>query len=103
MVARVVGTVDNREIVFSYNQTTGRWETAVPRDLDGTYVVDLWAYDEAGNASYAATVLFTVDMELLHFNMKMLKYRLHPGTCRYGLNVVTPKYRLERGHDCGLQ
>lgn len=121
MVAKVVGTVDNMEIVFSFNQTTGRWETAVPRDLDGTYVVDLWAYDEAGNAGYAATVLFTVDVERLHFNVELLKYRLHPAMDKlelrqaesglklvsresgYLLNDITQRYDLERGHECGLQ
>ena len=120
MVVKVIGTVDDIEVVFKYNQVTGKWETTVPRDLDGTYVVDLWAFDEAGNRGYYATVLFTVDPDSLHVVMELLKYRLRPICCGFSLSPVSPKprlesltanytlrlvptgYKLERGHDCVL-
>lgn len=121
MVVKVIGTVDDIEVVFKYNQVTGKWETTVPRDLDGTYVVDLWAFDEAGNRGYAATVLFTVDVERLHFCVELLKYKLKLATGKitllavntklqlvnagidYTMKPITTKYNLERGHDCALQ
>ena len=120
MVVKVIGTVDDIEVVFKYNQATGKWETIVPRDLDGTYVVDLWAYDEAGNRGYAATVLFTVDTESLHITFKLLDYYLQPAATSYNLNFkptslaavpvdngynlafLPQEYYLERGHECGM-
>ena len=121
MVVKVVGTIDGRDVIFNQNQATGRWETIIPPDLDGTYVVDLWAYDEAGNRGYAATVLFTVDVERLHFCVELLKYKLKLATGKitllavntklqlvnagidYTMKPITTKYNLERGHDCALQ
>lgn len=62
MVARVYGAIDNQAITFTYNEDTGRWDAAVPANLNnGTYLVALWAEDEAGNTSYITTALCTID------------------------------------------
>ena len=120
MVAQVKGSVDGQDIIFSRTEG-GRWEATVPLDLDGTYVIDLTAIDDAGNESYYATVLFAVDPETLHITMEVLKYRLQPVDRGYSL-YAAPKlggleplsvgyslehqpsgYHLERGHICELQ
>lgn len=118
MITRLIGNVDGNETVFS-QINEGLWEATVPLDLDGTYVIDLRAVDEAGNESYYATVLFTVDPEKLHVALTFLKYRLEGLKREYNLGakkswVFTKSqrgfdlsrqisgYKLERGHQCEL-
>lgn len=59
-VARVIGTVDGVEVVLQYAQGD-TWQVPVPLDLDGEYVVEIIAEDEAGNQAYMARLLYTVD------------------------------------------
>ena len=60
MVEKIIGRADGFEIVFS--QEGGLWVATVPRKIDsGNYNVEIRARDEAGNESYLATVLCTVD------------------------------------------
>lgn len=86
-VKRVYGTADGTDILFIYDEESGRWETTVPRDKDGRYVVSLWAEDFAGNKSYYATILFTVDtksmcikVEWVTFNAQAKKDKYHAQT-----------------------
>lgn len=59
-VARVFGRVDGTEVVFD-RAVGDRWNIPVPLDVDGEYVVEITAEDEAGNQSYMARMLYTVD------------------------------------------
>ncbi|MEG1479376.1 MAG: PF13754 domain-containing protein [Clostridiales bacterium] len=120
MVTQLIGKADGKDIIFNLiDEAKGLWETAVPLDLDGTYVVDLTAWDDAGNSSYCATVLFAVDPEKLHISLKVLKYRLggvehgydlqnlklwEVGMVNKGYDLILQKsgYHLERGHLCEL-
>lgn len=46
MVARLEGKVDGRDVAF-VRKHGDVWEAIVPADLDGTYIVELTAWDEA--------------------------------------------------------
>lgn len=72
MVAKVYGKCDGQTIMFHRNADTGRWETAVPFDKDGEYVVEIRAVDDCGNEGYYATLLFTVDTTKLCVKVKVL-------------------------------
>lgn len=74
MVKRVYGRVEGQDVIFTLNHETGLWTCVVPPTLDGEYIVDLYAEDEAGNVSYLATILFTVDSKNLVFSVKWLKW-----------------------------
>lgn len=63
-VKRVFGRVDGIEMVLNH-ETGDRWNVPVPLDVDGEYVVDIIAEDEAGNQSYMAKLLFCVDSSML--------------------------------------
>lgn len=82
MVVRLIGNVDGVPIVFYPTVIEGLWKTTVPLDLDGTYVLDLMAEDEAGNIGYYATALFTVDSAKLKISVVFLKYRLKRNCCK---------------------
>lgn len=59
-VSRVFGRVDGVEVIL--NKVEGdRWSVPVPFDSDGEYVVEIVAEDEAGNQTYLAKMLYTVD------------------------------------------
>lgn len=59
-VMGVFGSVDGVDVVMQHVQGDV-WQVPVPLDLDGEYVVEVIAEDEAGNRSYLARMLYTVD------------------------------------------
>lgn len=71
MVTTVYGKCDGNVILFTRDET-GRWLTAVPFSKDGEYVVELVAEDEAGNSTYLATILFTLDTKNLRFECRVI-------------------------------
>lgn len=71
MVTKVYGKADGLDVVFTHVEGD-KWKASVPPDLDGEYVVDLYAEDEAGNIGYTATVLFLIDARHLKFEIKLL-------------------------------
>ena len=62
MVAAVYGSVDSGErIDFTLNGNTGLWEATAPETLKGTYYVEIYAVDHAGNLAYVTSALCTID------------------------------------------
>lgn len=59
-VAHVFGRVDGAKVVLN-KEDGDRWSVPVPFDFDGEYVVEIIAEDEAGNQTYLAKMLYTVD------------------------------------------
>ena len=69
MVVRVYGSANGVDIMFT-PIGDDRWECAVPKIPSGEYVVDLYAEDEAGNAGYAATILFALNAKHIVTNIQ---------------------------------
>ncbi len=84
MVVRLIGTINGDEVIFRRQGDV--WETSVPSSLDGTYVVDMTAYDEAGNTAYWAKYILTIDLASLCVSLK-----LHP----YQSDVIGTGYTAE--------
>lgn len=59
MVIRAYGSVNGHQIILT-PVGGDRWETVVPFQEDGEYVVELYAEDEAGNTGYMCTILFAI-------------------------------------------
>ena len=95
MVKRVFGAVDNQDVVFTPNIDTGLWETAVPADVDGEYVTELYAEDEAGNISYMATVLFAVDTSNMCVRVKVIRYATESSLIDYDADCSLTDIRAE--------
>jgi hypothetical protein len=73
MVVKLVGNVNGDQVIF--NRTTGdKWETVVPPSTSGAYVVDLTAYDEAGNMAYVAKYILIIDLTALYVRLEPYPY-----------------------------
>ncbi len=59
MVTKVFGEANGFEVIFTYKEGN-RWEITVPSNLEGEYVVEIFAEDEAGNTSYVCAMLFII-------------------------------------------
>lgn len=60
MVVRLEGKIDGNIIIFRHVEGDV-WETTIPKNLSGIYIVELTAYDEVGNKGFATKYLITVD------------------------------------------
>ena len=85
-VRRVWGICDGADIQFERN-AVGQWTAAVPADADNSYVVELWAEDDAGNVGYYATVLFTFDPITLQYTCEFLEVETEARSSEYCLQV----------------
>ena len=74
MISRVFGKCNNQDIVFTLIDGR-RWETIVPRHLNGIYYLDLYAEDEAGNIGFIATAIATYNSEDLSFKFELINYQ----------------------------
>lgn len=72
MVVRLEGKVDGKDVIFS-RVSEELWETTIPLDVDGMYIVELTAYDEYGNFSYVTKILLT-----FHPENRCVKIELFP-------------------------
>lgn len=80
MVKRVFGRVDGQEVEL-YADSGDRWSMPVPFDVDGEYVVEILAEDEAGNQAYMTKLLFVVNAALLCTHLEQCPY--YGAACGY--------------------
>lgn len=81
MVVRLEGKVQGKDVIF--NRVYGdEWETIIPQSLNGVYVVELTAYDDAGNMAYTARYILTIDLTSIHAKVR--------------INRIVTKARLSR-------
>jgi hypothetical protein len=73
MVVYLQGKIGDDLLIFEKNEK-GLWSTTVPFIESGRYVIRLCAVDEAGNESYYATAIFTVDIESLVMKIEFVSY-----------------------------
>ena len=60
MVVRVEGIINGDPIIFQ-RIVGDQWEAKAPASLDGTYVLEMTAWDEAGNMANRAFYLLAYD------------------------------------------
>lgn len=74
MVTRVVGKVNSVNVIFENDHSGGRWRAIVPPNLHGEYVIDVAAYDDAGNMAYTTKWLFILDANRTQAYIIPLRY-----------------------------
>lgn len=74
MNKKVYGRANNLDITFTYNEQKGLYDAAIPRSVNGTYFLDLYAEDVAGNVTFMATALFEFDPSSFKCSLKIIDY-----------------------------
>ena len=82
MVIKLEGVVDSVPVVFT-RRDGDWWETTVPKTLNGVYVVELTATDEAGNIAYTAKYILTIDLTALRVKLQRYPYSAKVRVGRY--------------------
>ena len=94
MVERLVGQVNGQEVTF--NKVGGDiWEVIVPGSLDGIYIVQMTAYDDAGNVSSMADYLLLYDPKNICIRLEPCPYELSVDTDPYHFELMKDEYRIE--------
>ena len=94
MVTKVIGKVDGQEVI--YERAEGDlWNVTVPLDLDGMYVIEVTAYDEAGNITFCTKMLLIVDPETLCVRLHPYDYMVDIIQDGYGVSLIPDQYRVD--------
>lgn len=72
MITNVWGKANSSDIVFQRGEND-KWTVIVPKDAQGTYILELWASDDAGNVGYFATIEVVFDTSKLCVSIKILE------------------------------
>lgn len=72
-IVKMVGKVGGNAIIFS-RDGSGFWMAAVPKDINGEFIVEVIAFDEAGNEAYSSSMLFIVDASALSVKIIPLQF-----------------------------
>lgn len=91
MVVRLEGKVQGQDVIF--NKVQGdEWETIIPPALNGVYIVELTAYDDAGNVSYTAKYIMTIDLTGIRTKVRINRIDTRIHLSQYCSNVRLSKY-----------
>ena len=93
-ITRVIGRIDGMEVNLE-RKHGDVWAVPVPMDQDGEYAVEIMAEDEAGNQSYLAKMLFTVNTALLCVHVVQLPFYASLQEPVYSVSVFPRKYELD--------
>lgn len=74
MIKKVYGRANNLDITFTYNEQKGLYYATIPRSVNGSYFLDLYAEDVAGNVAFTATALFEFDPSSFKCSINIIDY-----------------------------
>ena len=73
MVVKLEGKIDGNSIIFQRREGDW-WETTIPPNLNGIYIVELVATDDAGNQGFATKYILAIDFDSLCVRLKPLNF-----------------------------
>lgn len=94
MIVKVSGKIDGKEVIFERSEGD-QWNVAVPYDLDGMYVVELTAENDAGNIAYCTKMLLIVDPATLCVRLVPLDYMVEVVSEEYETHIIPEDYLVE--------
>lgn len=74
MVSRLEGSVNGQAIIL-YHREGDWWDAVIPPAFNGVCVVELTAYDDAGNVGHAAKYIITIDLSSLCVHIELYPYQ----------------------------
>lgn len=94
MVVKFEGKIDGRDVIFERKEE-GLWETTVPSNLKGMYIVELTATDDAGNQSFMTGKLYVVDAERLCIHLIFDTYYAELIQNEYEIQTMQDLYAVD--------
>lgn len=94
MVTKVIGKVDGQEVIYERSEGD-LWKVTVPLDLDGMYVIEVSAYDEAGNISFCTKMLLIADPATLCAKLIPLDYTVEVVSKEYDVTIKNNDFKVE--------
>lgn len=90
-IVRVYGTLNGQPLIlYPITADKTQWSAVVPKVASGSYVVELYAVDSAGNESHYATAIYTIDEATLHATLTMRAVYLNG---QKPIKIVNTRYR----------
>lgn len=89
-VVRMDGLVNGSTVILTKG-SGGGWSVAVPSNISGEYVIELHAYDQAGNVAYSTKYLFVVDTASLRVVLRPLNYTAEAYD-KFGVELPAPTF-----------
>lgn len=74
MVVRLEGKIDGQTVIFQHVKGD-EWKATIPKSLSGIYIVELTAWDEAGNIGYVTKYLVTINPGSLKVCLKPFEWQ----------------------------
>lgn len=94
MVVRLEGKVQGQDVIFDRVQGDD-WETVIPPSLNGVYIVELTAYDDAGNMAYTARYILTIDLTSIHAKVRINRIATKARLSRYCSKARLSQYYVK--------
>lgn len=94
MVVRLEGKIDGEFIIFKRKEVDW-WETTIPQNLNGIYIVELIATDEAGNQGFATQYILTIDLDSLCVHLKPLSYNAQLISSEYYSEIIVSEFHSD--------
>ena len=73
MVVKLEGKVNGNIVVFSRDEGD-LWQVIVPPELDGVYIVEMTAIDDADNITFVTRYGLAVDLTAMHVILRPFTY-----------------------------
>ena len=94
MIVKVSGKVDGQDVIFERSEGN-QWNITVPYDLDGMYVIEVTAENDAGNVAYCTKMLLIVDPATLCVKLVPLDYMVEVVPEEYEMHIIPEDYLME--------
>lgn len=94
MIVKVSGKVDGQDVIFERSEGN-QWNITVPYDLDGMYVIEVTAENDAGNIAYCTKMLLIVDPATLCVKLVPLDYMVEVVPEEYETHIIPEDYLVE--------
>ncbi len=93
MVVKLEGKVDGQVIIFERESEGDVWKSTIPKRMNGIYIVELTATDDAGNVAYCAKYIITVDVEALYVRLEPFDKNAITGKENFYAKVLPSRFK----------
>lgn len=95
MTVKLTGSVNGNDIILTYDSQGDRWFSIIPPSLNGIFIVDLTAWDEAGNMAYCTKYIITIDLEALYVRLELYPYYSELLERDFESEIILDKYHMD--------